>query len=52
VPIGHLGLNVPDVEPAGTYFDEFLPMVGYVQEWEVGYSHGLERGTALHLSGN
>jgi hypothetical protein len=25
---------VPDVEAAKVYFDEFLPMVGYVRQWE------------------
>lgn len=37
MPIEHLGLNVPDVEVAKAYFDELLPMVGYVREWETGY---------------
>ena len=37
MPIDHFGLNVPDVKAATTYFDEFLPMVGYVREWETGY---------------
>ncbi len=37
VPIEHFGLNVPDVEAAKAYFDEFLPMVGYVRQWETGY---------------
>jgi catechol 2,3-dioxygenase-like lactoylglutathione lyase family enzyme len=37
VPIEHFGLNVPDVDAAVEYFDEFLPMVGYVREWDSGY---------------
>jgi catechol 2,3-dioxygenase-like lactoylglutathione lyase family enzyme len=37
VAIEHFGLNVPDVDAAKAYFDEFLPMVGYVRQWEAGY---------------
>ena len=37
MPIEHFGLNVPDVAAARVYFDEFLPMVGYVRQWEAGY---------------
>lgn len=28
---------MPDVEAAKAYFDELLPMVGYVREWDTGY---------------
>jgi catechol-2,3-dioxygenase len=37
LPIEHFGLNVPNVETAKVYFDELLPMVGYVREWKTGY---------------
>jgi catechol 2,3-dioxygenase-like lactoylglutathione lyase family enzyme len=37
VPIDHLGLGVPDVEAAKVYYDEFMPLVGFVREWESGY---------------
>jgi catechol 2,3-dioxygenase-like lactoylglutathione lyase family enzyme len=35
--IDHFGLGVPDVEAAKAYYDEFMPLVGYVRQWEVGY---------------
>lgn len=35
--IDHVGLGVPDVEVAKAYYDEFMPLVGFVRAWEVGY---------------
>ena len=35
--IDHVGLGVPDVDAARTYYDEFMPLVGFVREWETGY---------------
>jgi len=35
--VDHFGLGVPDVNAAKAYYDEFMPLVGYVREWEVGY---------------
>jgi catechol 2,3-dioxygenase-like lactoylglutathione lyase family enzyme len=35
--IDHIGLGVPDVEAAKAYYDDFMPLVGFVREWEVGY---------------
>jgi catechol 2,3-dioxygenase-like lactoylglutathione lyase family enzyme len=49
VPIEHLGLNVPDVEAARAYFDVFLPMVGYVREWEAGYRPTDWKGAQLFI---
>ncbi len=49
VPIEHFGLNVPDVELARAYFDEFLPMVGYVREWEAGYRPTNWNGAQLFI---
>jgi len=37
VPIDHLGLGVPDVDAALAYYDEFMPLVGFVRGWETGY---------------
>jgi catechol 2,3-dioxygenase-like lactoylglutathione lyase family enzyme len=37
VGIDHLGLGVPDVDAARDYYDELMPLVGFVREWEVGY---------------
>ncbi|HET8621486.1 MAG TPA: VOC family protein [Acidimicrobiales bacterium] len=37
MPIDHLGLGVPDVDAARAYYDEFMPLVGFVREWETGY---------------
>ena len=35
--IDHIGLGVPDVEAATAYYDDFMPLVGFVREWEAGY---------------
>ena len=37
MPIDHIGLGVPDVDAAKAYYDEFMPLVGFVREWETGY---------------
>jgi catechol 2,3-dioxygenase-like lactoylglutathione lyase family enzyme len=37
IPIDHIGLAVPNVDAAKTYYDEFMPLVGFVREWETGY---------------
>ena len=37
MPIEHFGLNVPDVEAALTYYDEFMPLVGYMRYFPTGY---------------
>ena len=37
MPIDHIGLGVPDVDVAKAYYDELLPMLGFVRQWEVGY---------------
>lgn len=31
--IEHLGLNVPDVDQALAYYDEFMPLVGYARHF-------------------
>jgi catechol 2,3-dioxygenase-like lactoylglutathione lyase family enzyme len=35
--IDHIGLGVPDVDAAKAYYDGFMPLVGFVREWESGY---------------
>jgi catechol 2,3-dioxygenase-like lactoylglutathione lyase family enzyme len=37
MPIDHIGLGVPDVDAAKAYYDEFMPLVGFVRQWETGY---------------
>lgn len=37
MPIDHIGLGVPDIEAAKAYYDEFMPLVGFVREWDSGY---------------
>jgi len=37
VPVEHFGLNVPDVEAAKLYYDEFMPLVGYMPYFGTGY---------------
>lgn len=49
MPIEHFGLNVPDLQAAKAYFDEFLPLVGYVREWDVGYRPTDWNGAQLFL---
>ena len=47
--IDHIGLGVPDVEAAKAYYDELLPLVGFVREWEVGYRANDWYGAQLFL---
>ena len=35
--IEHFGLNVPDVEAALAFYDEFMPLVGYTRYFPTGY---------------
>lgn len=35
--IDHIGLGVPDVAAATAYYDELMPLVGFVRHWEAGY---------------
>jgi catechol 2,3-dioxygenase-like lactoylglutathione lyase family enzyme len=49
VGIDHLGLGVPDVEVAKAYYDEFMPLVGFVREWETGYRPIDWQGTQIFL---
>jgi catechol-2,3-dioxygenase len=35
--IEHFGLNVPDVDEAKKFFDEFMPLVGYMPFFGTGY---------------
>lgn len=35
--IDHVGLGVPDVAAARAYYDEFMPLVGFVRQWDTGY---------------
>ncbi len=37
MPIDHVGLNVPDVEQAKLYYDEFMPLVGFMPQFGTGY---------------
>ena len=37
MPIDHFGIGVPDVDAARAYYDEFMPLVGFVREWDTGY---------------
>ena len=35
--IDHVGLNVPDVQAALAYYDEFMPLVGFMRYFPTGY---------------
>ena len=37
MPIEHIGLNMPDVDDALAYFDELLPLVGFMRFFPTGY---------------
>ena len=37
MPVEHFGINVPDVDEAKVYFDEFMPKVGYMPYFGTGY---------------
>ena len=37
MPVEHFGLNVPDVEAAKAFYDEFMPLVGYMPYFGTGY---------------
>ena len=47
--IEHLGLNVPDVEAALAYYDEFMPLVGYARYFPTGYVPSDWKGTQIFL---
>ena len=31
MPVGHLGINVPDLEAAKAYYDRVMPLLGYTE---------------------
>jgi catechol-2,3-dioxygenase len=47
--IEHFGINVPDVDEAKVYFDEFMPMVGYMPYFGTGYVPTDWKGVQLFL---
>lgn len=49
MPLEHLGLAVPDVDAARTYFDEFMPMVGFQHCFGNGHCPEGFEGTQLFL---
>jgi catechol 2,3-dioxygenase-like lactoylglutathione lyase family enzyme len=49
VPIDHFGLNVPDVDAAKAYYDEFMPLVGYMPYFGTGYVPTDWQGAQLFL---
>jgi catechol 2,3-dioxygenase-like lactoylglutathione lyase family enzyme len=49
MPVEHFGLNVPDVEQAKAYYDEFMPMVGYMPYFGTGYVPEDWNGVQLFL---
>jgi catechol 2,3-dioxygenase-like lactoylglutathione lyase family enzyme len=49
VPIEHLGLGVPDVEKAKAYYDELMPLLGFVREWQSGYRPADWQGAQIFL---
>lgn len=49
MPIEHLGLGVSDVAAAKAYYDEFMPLVGYMPYFETGYVPTDWQGAQLFL---
>jgi catechol-2,3-dioxygenase len=49
MPIEHFGINVPDVDEAKVYFDEFMPLVGYMPYFGTGYVPTDWNGVQLFL---
>lgn len=49
MPIEHIGLGVPDVDTAKTYFDELMPMVGFQPCFGNGYCPDDFPGAQLFL---
>ena len=47
--IDHIGLGVPDVEAARAYYDEFLPLAGFVRQGENGYRPSDWNGAQIFL---
>ena len=47
--IEHVGLNVPDVEAALAYYDEFMPLVGYTRHFPTGYVPTDWHGTQIFI---
>lgn len=37
MPVDHVGLGVPDIDAARAYYDELMPLLGFVREWDTGY---------------
>lgn len=40
---------MPDVEAAKAYYDELMPLLGYVREWDAGYRPTDWQGTQIFL---
>jgi catechol 2,3-dioxygenase-like lactoylglutathione lyase family enzyme len=49
MPIDHFGLGVPNIDAATMYYDEFMPLVGFVRQWETGYRPAAWDGAQIFL---
>ena len=49
MPIEHFGLGVPDVAAAKDFYDEFMPLVGYMPQFGTGYVPKDWRGAQIYL---
>jgi catechol 2,3-dioxygenase-like lactoylglutathione lyase family enzyme len=49
MPLEHVGLNVPDVAAALAYYDEFMPLVGYMRYFPTGYVPNDWNGTQIFI---
>lgn len=49
MPIDHLGLGVPDIDTATAYYDDLMPLMGFVREGDVGYRPTDWKGAQIFL---
>lgn len=49
MPIEHFGLGVPDVAAAKEFYDEFMPLVGYMPQFATGYVPKDWQGAQIYL---
>lgn len=49
MPIEHFGIGVPDVAAAKAYYDEFMPLVGYMPYFGTGYVPTDWKGAQIFL---
>lgn len=49
MPVEHFGIGVPDVGAAERFYDEFMPLVGYIPAFGTGYVPSNWQGAQIFL---